>query len=361
MKRELKQLTDVMSVQTTSYDTKRMNKFILNFVSKVKGAKAYKKNGNIYVTKGESDNYPCVVAHTDTVHDIEKEFIVQRHKDVLYAINDKYERVGVGGDDKVGIFVALQVLVNTDNVKVAFFRDEEVGCVGSKVAHMEFFKDVGFVLQCDRKGYADFVSSIYSTKLYDSDFSSAVAPYLKEFDRVEADGGLTDVYQLAQNGLEVAVANMSCGYYEPHTELEYIKISEVFRTLDFVQALVDDLGGTRFTISTKDREVLAGGYSGYGRYSRYGGWDSFYDEPKDTKTDTKELVCTCCGTYGEIEYDDSVGMHWCYGCMDYVDSEDIEDWGASDDDTTESQVVQHDGFKEDDLWEGRTSSEDFPF
>ncbi len=323
-----------MAVQTTSYNTKKMNKFLIDFIQHLPGVtKVYKDRGNIYVIKGESDAYPCVVAHTDTVHDIEKEFHVKRHRDVLYAINEKYERVGIGGDDKVGIFVALQALINTDNIKVAFFRDEEVGCVGSGVADMSFFSDVGFVLQCDRKGYADFVSSIYSTKLYSDEFSEAVKPFLSQYDRVEADGGLTDVYQLTKNGLEVSVANMSCGYYDPHTDNEYIIISEVYATADFVQDVIDNLGGTKFTIKAEDREVLSKfgypKYSGYGS-GTYGGYDHYYDDyssSQDLKnTAPDDLVCTFCGTYGELYFDESVQMHWCHCCQDYIDAEDLEDW-----------------------------------
>lgn len=357
METRLSNLKSVMAVQTTSYNTKKMNKFLIDYMSGMPGVKVYKNKGNIYATKGKSDAYPCVVAHTDTVHDIENEFHVQRHKDVLYAINEKYERVGIGGDDKVGIFVALQALEKTDNIKVAFFRDEEVGCVGSGVADMSFFSDVGFVLQCDRRGYADFVSSIYSTKLYSDEFSQAVAPYLAQYDRVEADGGLTDVYQLTKNGLEVSVANMSCGYYDPHTENEYIVISEVFRTADFVQDVIDNLGGTKFTIKTADREVLSkwvkSRYYSYGdswsyndRYSDYIDADVY-----DSKSDTDDLVCTCCGTYGELEYDESVQMHWCHTCQDYIDDDDIEDW------TKDS----YEGFYEDEILEDTDGNKDLPF
>jgi len=358
MESRLKDLKSVMAVQTTSYNTKQMNKFLIDYISTIPGVRVCKNKGNIYATKGESDAYPCVVAHTDTVHDIEKEFHVKRHKDALYAINDKYERVGIGGDDKVGIFVALQALINTDNIKVAFFRDEEVGCVGSSVALMSFFSDVGFVLQCDRRGYADFVSSIYSTKLYSDEFSQAVAPYLAQYDRVEADGGLTDVYQLTKNGLEVSVANMSCGYYDPHTDNEYIIISEVFRTADFVQDVIDNLGGTKFTIKTADREVLSQWATS--RYHKYGGGsryfdhyydDDFVDTESNNVSNTDDLVCMSCGTYGELEYDETVQMHWCHGCQDYISDDEVEDW------TKDS----FEGFYEEELLEDTDEHGDLPF
>lgn len=351
MNQRLKNLKDVMAVQTTSYDVKLMNKYIRGFVKNIPDCTLYKNQGNLYVTRGDADIYPCVVAHTDTVHDIEKEFHVQRHKDVLYAINENYERVGIGGDDKVGVFVALEILRTTPICKVAFFRDEEVGCVGSKLADMDFFKDVAFVLQCDRQGYSDFVNSIFYEKLFTDEFSKAIEPMLDNYSKVESDGGMTDVWQLTQNGLDVCCANMSCGYYDPHTDNEYIKINEVMLTLDLVKEICETLGDKKWEISDRggyyDR-YSGYGYGGYGRsrrndntyiYRRYGGggtkdeWeDDWNSTPAKDETNLDGIVCTQCDGKDKVDYDDSFDAYWCYGCEDYVRDELLE-FPIKDDDT----------------------------
>lgn len=346
MELRLKNLKDVMSVQTASYNVKLMNKYIKDFVKGVPDCTIYKNQGNLYVTRGEADLYPCVVAHTDTVHDIHKEFTIQRHKDVLYAINEKIERVGIGGDDKVGVFIALEILRTTPICKVAFFRDEEMGCVGSRLADMTFFEDVSLVLQCDRQGYSDFVNNIFWSDMFGEDFSQAVAPLLDKYDRVESDGGMTDVWQLTENGLEVACANMSCGYYDPHTNNEFIVISQVFRTLDFVDELLNTLGQKKWTMKPEDRDSDYGGYGHMGyvndksdTYRRYGkekNYNTFDDHDyvtedscddsaneawkRDYEVDAK---CTACDS-DEICYDDTVDMYWCFGCNDYIREEMLE-------------------------------------
>lgn len=360
-KERLNRLIDVMSVQTTSYDVKRMNKYIRSYVKQIPDCKIYKDHGNLYVTRGHADIYPCVVAHTDTVHDIHKEFNVLQCGDALLAVDQDYSRVGVGGDDKVGIFVALEILRSTEVCKVAFFRDEEVGCVGSKLADMKFFDDVSFVLQCDRRGYADFVNSIFHTKMFTDEFSQAVAPYLQKYDRTESDGGMTDVWQLTENGLEVAVANMSCGYYDPHSDNEYILISEVFSTADFVKELVDDLGDKRWEVKSEDRDefysysTYGGRHDGYYRGSRYGyrrfgknnqgssGWqrsnnDTFshleddddnllsgsYEDSWEQDTLVEGATCMQCDNPTELHYDDTIGMFWCHNCQDYIREELVD-------------------------------------
>ena len=336
MKNRLSNLKDVMSIQTTSYNVKLMNRYIEDFVKKVPNCKIYKNHGNLYVTRGTSDLYPCVVAHTDTVHDIHKKFVVQEYEDVLYAINERYERVGVGGDDKVGVFVALEILRTNPVCKVAFFRDEEVGCQGSKVADMKFFDDVSLVLQCDRQGYSDFVSSIFQTELYNQDFSDKISDLLLKYDRVESDGGMTDVWQLTENGLSVACANMSCGYYDPHSDNEYIIISEVFRTLDFVEELIEELSYKKWSVTYAERNKYSSSY--YNRhnyvngYRRFGGGreDDIFEEDNYNRNDWKddyvvpEASCTQCDSHGEVCYDDTVHMYWCFGCQDYVREEMLE-------------------------------------
>ena len=150
-------LVETMRIQTSSYKTKLMQEFIFRQVEEIEGITAiYEGDENIYVIKGEAESYPCVVAHTDTVHDMVDNFQLFKSDDRLFSIDSELmERVGIGGDDKVGVFIALQVLRETDVCKVAFFRDEEVGCDGSSDAWMGFFDDVEFVLQCDRQGISD--------------------------------------------------------------------------------------------------------------------------------------------------------------------------------------------------------------
>ena len=112
------------------------------------------------------------MSHTDTVHDIHKDFRVYDNDDILLRlVTTKCNRVGVGGDDKVGVWICLQMLLELDIVKCAFFHSEEIGCIGSSQADMSWFKDVGYVFQSDRRGNNDFVNSIGGKTLFDKSFS----------------------------------------------------------------------------------------------------------------------------------------------------------------------------------------------
>lgn len=330
-------LLKTMAIQTTSYETEKMRAFVMQQLESIEGVTAVEYKGNIYAAKGEAETYPCIVAHTDTVHDMYDDFQMFRSRDNLFSIDGKtMERVGIGGDDKVGVFVALQVIKELDVCKVAFFRDEEVGCVGSRDAEMTFFENCEFVLQCDRQGYKDFVNEIYGTKLFSDEFSHGISAILDKWSRKESSGGLTDVYQLVENGYKGCVANMCCGYYDPHSYNEYIKISEVDETLDMVLEIFEAMSGQMWLVPDKDRKVYKGGYGlGFGsnarNYNGYGDYDDWYTDreleemAKKDKTpviqiDTPSTVlinnCAICSSQ-QIIYDEMERMMWCYNCEDY--------------------------------------------
>jgi len=88
--------------------------------------------GNIYIQKGVSSVYPCVTAHLDTVHEIKPIKVVQEN-DLLFGMDEDFtEYRGIGGDDKSGVFICLQLLETLKTIKIALFVSEELFCAGSK-------------------------------------------------------------------------------------------------------------------------------------------------------------------------------------------------------------------------------------
>ena len=196
--------------------------------------------GNIYVVKGNAETYPCVVAHTDEVYYRPETGyeVISIHDAIVLGYNSTLGAFsGIGADDKNGIWVALKCLEKYDVLKCAFFVQEERGCVGSYRADMEFFEDCRFVLQCDRKGNSDLIVSINGMALCSKQFIKATE--YKKFGYKRATGLISDVVALKQNGLGVSCVNISCGYYEPHTDREYTVVADLYKCLDFVQHIVE--------------------------------------------------------------------------------------------------------------------------
>ena len=77
------------------------------------------------------------MAHLDSVHEIQDYTVKEEYhlnaqdekKLSLVAYSDNTgERCGIGGDDKAGVFICLELLDKLDNVKVFFPVAEEIGC-----------------------------------------------------------------------------------------------------------------------------------------------------------------------------------------------------------------------------------------
>lgn len=326
------ELINLMSVQSTSGGEKRMQKFIKDYLKSIGNIEFWQDKGNIYAIKGVSKSYPCVVAHTDTVHSIIDDFRVLLSGDEMIAIDGKdCSRAGIGGDDKVGIFVALQAMKRLDVCKAAFFREEEIGCKGSAQANMDFFSDTEFVIQCDRQGMEGVVDSIYGIELYDSNFSKKINDILLKYNRKEIDGGLTDVYQLAENGLDVCCMNVCCGYYRPHTDDEFIVVSHVMSTINMVLEIIDRCKGERHTIIRSKKQIM-----GYGR-SYFDGWDDWNYKPYNGRLSRHEvsniskgldgILCPDCGfaalSVDEVSSTKDEIVCTCDNCFGYFAGTDL--------------------------------------
>jgi len=147
-------LKEVLTLQSESGKEKeQINPDIHNILNNIRNTFNFKltisedEKGNIYVIKESFDSdkiYPCIVAHTDNVGIYHKDKTVVQINDTLIAVNEKGQ-IDLHGDDKVGIYMAFQALIDLPYCKVCLFVSEEVGCQGSRVADLDFFKNVMFI------------------------------------------------------------------------------------------------------------------------------------------------------------------------------------------------------------------------
>lgn len=224
-------LHSLLSIESESGDCTAMSDFLTAYCQGQGLTVTQDDMGNLYVTKGEADDYPCAVAHLDTVHAITGDGITPVYiGDNVTGINPvTMEQTGIGGDDKCGIYAALHCLAHLPACKAAFFVDEEIGCIGSGAADMSFFKNCRFVLQADRRGNGDFVTDI-SGPLSSSRFQRDVAPLLAAHGFKASRGAMSDVMALRDGGVGIACANISAGYHNPHQDCEFINLPDLLKT-----------------------------------------------------------------------------------------------------------------------------------
>ena len=93
-----------------------------------------------------------LVAHMDTVHRQPVEQICYS-ADGAVAMSPQ----GIGGDDRCGVWMILQIL-RTTNCHVLFCEDEEVGCIGAKkFTGGSLRPQVNYIVELDRRGNNDAV------------------------------------------------------------------------------------------------------------------------------------------------------------------------------------------------------------
>jgi len=234
-------LKELYGISARTHQEKDMIAFVSQRLSDLGVTFTTDEAGNIYATKGNADTYPCIAAHLDEVHEAREkgyEVLVVRDEFIIGFNSGKREFNGIGADDKNGIWVCLKCLEKYDNLKCVFFVGEEQGCIGSRQADMKFFDDCRFVLQCDRKGNSDFISNIYGNPLCSSQFIKDAS--LGEHGYKEERGMQTDVQALRERGLEISCANISCGYYYPHTPHEMTNIADLQKCLTLVEHIVEN-------------------------------------------------------------------------------------------------------------------------
>lgn len=255
-------LKTLYSIYSPSTGEKKMRRFIKRWIyNNIPQAEVTTDvKGNIYITKGKAENYPCIVAHLDQVQKTHsRDFVCVESEDVIFGYSPKNHRQeGLGADDKNGIWIALKCLHKYDHMKAAFFVEEEIGCRGSAQADITFFTDCRFVIQCDRRGNKDLITSISFTELCSEEFVKAIDHQL--FGYKTEDGLMTDVLELKERGVEVSCINMSCGYYKPHTDEEFTDKNDLLNCQKFVEHIIENC-----------TEVYHHKYEGYSYGNLY--WD----------------------------------------------------------------------------------------
>jgi putative aminopeptidase FrvX len=251
-----KLLKEILSIPSYSGNERKLVNFICEFLEENKIPYKVDELFNIYCTKGDADIYPCVVAHTDTVHnnnhiDVRTE-LKKNCRNVLKEAYKGYDAkgkpTGIGGDDKAGVFACLTLLLELPVLKASFFVSEEIGCKGSKEADEAFFENVGYAIQFDAP-FDYMVTEVSSgVPLFDrrSEFFKKANNVLIEYIIPEyGSHPFTDVYALKKL-FDFSCINLSIGYYDHHTADEYVILEDVENGIKIGREMIASLGYEKY-------------------------------------------------------------------------------------------------------------------
>lgn len=183
--------------------------------------------GNIYVTKSTTPQATvnCVVAHLDINQSVKTTSftIVEAGSFIVGINNENGKQIGLGHDDKTGVYFALKALKTFPNIKCFFPLDEEIGLVGTRNSVDDFFDNVGFLVQLDRRGYNEISK-------YTNGHATVTMGTQMEFNKILAKHNFhwantvsTDVGWLIQEH-NIQGTNISCGYMNEHKDDETLDV-----------------------------------------------------------------------------------------------------------------------------------------
>ena len=263
---QLQDFKDLLSVPSKTYKEEGMVKYITSVLDNIEGVSYYLDHKmNVYATKGklpEGKYYPMFIAHTDTVHELQDKIVVKEeylrkpntfgksYDDTEYLSLKGYLEdgtpTGIGGDDKVGIFIAIELLKTLNYCKVGLFVSEETGCIGSSQCDLSFLEDVGYAIQFDCPGDHLITEYCSGVQLYqkNGEFINKILPIFSKAMGCDIDQQshpYTDVSQIKLK-CDFSCINFSCGYYNMHTSKEFVVVQDVENAFNSALNMVNELG-----------------------------------------------------------------------------------------------------------------------
>lgn len=206
-----------------------------NIIKQFPGLCKVKKNKWILV-KG---NYPVLlVSHLDTVH-TQKVEVICRSSDGNILMSPQ----GIGGDDRCGVYALLTIWNNLKSEGIhpylLFTCHEEIGGIGAKYfiksdCINDLKNKLSLIIEIDRKGKDNAV-------YYDCD-NKGLENYITSKGFNTQYGSFSDISVIAP-ALGIAAVNLSSGYYNAHTQHEYINVIELENVIEKVEEIICESKG----------------------------------------------------------------------------------------------------------------------
>lgn len=178
---------------------------------------------NLYHIIGSSDTLFC--AHLDTVGGTESVDIIHEFEGNIIKTNGK---TILGGDDKAGVVIMLEMIEKGIPGFYLFTVGEEKGCTGSSKLSKkieskpdERFKDIKKIIAFDRSGYNSIITHQMEQRCCSDEFANAFAAELNKLGfkyDLDPHGVYCDSAEFAD--LFPECTNISVGYFNQHSNTE---------------------------------------------------------------------------------------------------------------------------------------------
>lgn len=333
-------LLEIFKIPAMSSKEHAMADYIKTVLSNLQVPFKEDSYGNIYNVS--NPNKPLLSSHMDTVQSESDSKLAKLIN--IYELEDGSEILKglgvIGGDDKCGIYTILEILRKRKDINFVFSKEEEIGCLGIKAFVKEVplkDKNIPYGLIIDRRYASDIicVGNSYGTHA----FQDELVRIGKKFGLSATTGSVSDANTLKEF---FSCANISSGYYLPHSKQEYVKLPDLLKTVNFIETVLEEVTKKYEPTLTKEYSYYKGvssykkgAVTVYGtEYEDYADINYGKQKKKDKKTKAGSLTdyfpvkvtCDGCGKYVDSYRIKSMKLstYLCFSCMEKVGDE-IED------------------------------------
>ena len=244
MKIMKQQLMDLLNIHSPSGEEKPVRDYLHPILEELMDNVYIDDYGNLLATKvcGTGEGATIMLsAHMDTVSSVLHTKSVVENGDIITAEENCTSTV-LGADDKAGIAIALTVLryipdAFNGTIKIAFSKEEEIGCIGADNIDVSFYDDVDLAIAIDRKGKRDIVVGHQLAFCSDNVgvFVEQVSSLIK-MDYKCVEGGVSDAMIFSGNGINSI--NLSAGYDNEHTNQEQVSFNAMIDTTNLIVHII---------------------------------------------------------------------------------------------------------------------------
>lgn len=306
-----KLLLDLFKIPAMSGDEGKVSEFIQKQLKILNIDFTVDNTGNIFNVS--NPNRPLLCAHMDTV---QSKFDTIMSKFVHIVKGEILKGYGViGGDDKCGIFAILELLKEGHkDVNFLFTVEEESGAVGSTMFVSENdISEIPYGIILDRRGSGDIIC--YRNDYGTIEFENAISEIGKVYGFKPSVGTFSDADQLNE---QISCANLSVGYYNAHTKNEFVVLSELQNTINYVNKLLTSLEDQKFEApeTFKYKNITAGKFDP--------GYDDYYDDYYDAFGNSFKSCDVCYGFKKDHQVLKTLNMIICDECLEELEEEIYE-------------------------------------
>ncbi|MDD3123211.1 MAG: hypothetical protein PHC62_06860 [Candidatus Izemoplasmatales bacterium] len=204
----------------------RLHRFLISFLTRYYSYEDTLYTDEFILAKG---NIPVtLIAHLDTVHKRSNQGCLYHDskKNVVWSPN------GLGADDRAGVYAIMEIVKKGYRPHIIFTHDEEIGGVGAReLSKYNLPFETNFMIELDRRGYREAVFYQCGNK----SFQKKILSYGFRLGY----GSFSDI-SIISPAYDIASVNLGIGYYNEHSTDEYLKINEMYDTINKVISILKD-------------------------------------------------------------------------------------------------------------------------